>query len=56
MTRRVKLKSKDAAALEEFLRSLRFALGKNLLEVGEKKGTGWFSALRKDDETAKRNA
>ena len=33
MTRRVKLKSKDAAALEEFLRSLRSALGKNLLEA-----------------------
>jgi len=27
------LKSKDAAALEEFLRSLRLALGKNLLEA-----------------------
>jgi uncharacterized protein len=33
MTRRVKLKSKDAAALEEFLRSLRSALGKNLFEA-----------------------
>jgi predicted nucleotidyltransferase len=33
MTRRVKLKSKDAAALEEFLQSLRSALGKNLLEA-----------------------
>lgn len=33
MTRRVKLKSKDAAALEEFLRGLRDALGKNLLEA-----------------------
>lgn len=33
MTRRVKLKPKDAAALEEFLRSLRSALGKNLLEA-----------------------
>jgi len=33
MTKRLKLKSKDAAALEEFLRSLRGALGKNLLEA-----------------------
>jgi predicted nucleotidyltransferase len=33
MTRRLKLKSKDAAALEEFLRILRAALGKNLLET-----------------------
>ncbi|HEV8719629.1 MAG TPA: nucleotidyltransferase domain-containing protein [Candidatus Binatia bacterium] len=33
MTRRVKLKSKDAAALEEFLRGLRAALGNNLLET-----------------------
>jgi uncharacterized protein len=33
MNRRVKLKSKDAAALEEFLRTLRSALGKNLLEA-----------------------
>jgi len=33
MTRCVKLKSKDAAALEEFLRNVRFALGKNLLEA-----------------------
>src|SRR5919106_2990753 len=33
MTKSVKLKSKDAAALEEFVRSLRSALGKNLLEV-----------------------
>jgi uncharacterized protein len=33
MTRRVKLKSKDAAALEEFLGNLRSALGKNLLEA-----------------------
>jgi predicted nucleotidyltransferase len=33
MTRRVKLKSKDAAALEEFLQGLRSALGKNLLEA-----------------------
>ena len=33
MTRRVKLKAKDAAALEEFLRSLRAALGNKLLEV-----------------------
>jgi len=33
MTRRVKLKSKDAAALEEFLRGLRAALGKNFLEA-----------------------
>ncbi len=33
MTRRVKLKSKDAAALEEFLPSLRSALEKNLLEA-----------------------
>ncbi|MGH7872708.1 MAG: nucleotidyltransferase domain-containing protein, partial [Candidatus Binatia bacterium] len=32
MTRRLKLKSKDAA-LEEFLRSLRSTLGKNLLEA-----------------------
>ena len=33
MTKRVKLKSKDAAALEEFLRSLRVALGKTLVEA-----------------------
>ena len=33
MTRRVKLKSKDAAALEEFLQLLWSALGKNLLEA-----------------------
>jgi predicted nucleotidyltransferase len=33
MTRRVKLKSKDAAALEEFLRGARSALGENLLEA-----------------------
>ena len=33
MTRRSKLKSIDAAALEEFLRSLRSALGKKLLEA-----------------------
>ena len=33
MSRRIKLKSKDAAALEELLRSLRAALGNNLLEV-----------------------
>ena len=33
MNRRVKLKSNDAAALEEFLRSLRSALGENLLEA-----------------------
>ena len=33
MTRRVKLKSKDAAALEEFLQGLRSAVGKNLLEA-----------------------
>jgi len=33
MSRRVKLKSKDAAALEEFWRGLRAALGKNLLEA-----------------------
>jgi predicted nucleotidyltransferase len=33
MTRRLKLRSKDAAALEEFLRGLRSALGKNLLEA-----------------------
>jgi predicted nucleotidyltransferase len=33
MTRRLKLKSSDAAALEEFLRNLRSALGKNLLEA-----------------------
>ena len=33
MTKRVNLKSKDAAALEEFLRGLRSALGKNLLEA-----------------------
>jgi uncharacterized protein len=33
MNRRVKLKSKDAAALEEFLQSLRSALGKNLLDA-----------------------
>jgi predicted nucleotidyltransferase len=33
MARRLKLKSSDAAALEEFLRSLRSALGKNLLEA-----------------------
>lgn len=33
MTKRVKLKSKDAAALQEFVRSLRSALGKNLLEA-----------------------
>ena len=33
MNRRVKLKSRDAAALEEFLQSLRSALGKNLLEA-----------------------
>jgi predicted nucleotidyltransferase len=33
MTRRVKLKSKDAAALEEFLRELRADLRNNLVEV-----------------------
>jgi predicted nucleotidyltransferase len=33
MTRHLKLKSKDVAALEEFLQSLRFALGKNLFEA-----------------------
>jgi uncharacterized protein len=33
VTKRAKLKSKDAAALEEFLGSLRSALGKNLLEA-----------------------
>jgi len=33
MTRRIKLKSKDAAALEEFLRSLRAFLGENLLDA-----------------------
>ena len=33
MSRRIKLKSKDAAALEEFLRKTRAALGNNLLEV-----------------------
>jgi len=33
MNRRVKLKSNNAAALEEFLRSLRSALGENLLEA-----------------------
>ena len=33
MTRRKKLKPTDTAALEEFLRSLRSALGKNLLEA-----------------------
>jgi predicted nucleotidyltransferase len=33
MSRRIKLKSKDAAALEEFLLGLRSALGKNLLEA-----------------------
>jgi|SRR5439155_513403 len=33
MTRRVKLKSRNAAALEEFLQGLRSALGKNLLEA-----------------------
>lgn len=31
--KRVKLKSKDAAALEEFLRKLRAALGNNLIEA-----------------------
>jgi predicted nucleotidyltransferase len=33
MTRRIKLKPTDTAALEEFLRSLGSALGKNLLET-----------------------
>jgi uncharacterized protein len=33
MIKRVKLKSKDAVALEEFLRRLRAVLGKNLLEA-----------------------
>ena len=33
MSRRIKLKSKDAAALEEFLRKTRAALGNNLVEV-----------------------
>jgi hypothetical protein len=33
MSRRVKLKSKDAAALDEFVRTLRSALGENLLEM-----------------------
>ena len=33
MNRRVKLKSRDAAALEEFLQGLQSALGKNLLEA-----------------------
>jgi len=33
MTKRVKLKPKDAAALEEFLRRLRDVLGNNLIEV-----------------------
>ena len=33
MTRPVKLKAKDAAALEEFLRSVRSALGENLIEA-----------------------
>jgi len=33
MTKRVKLKSKDAAALEEFLRKIRAALGNNLVEA-----------------------
>ena len=33
MTRRVKLKSKDATALEEFMRRLRSALGTNLFEA-----------------------
>ena len=33
MIRRVKLKSKDAAALEEFVERVRAALGNNLVEV-----------------------
>ena len=33
MTRPVKLKAKDAAALEEFLRSVRSAIGENLIEA-----------------------
>ena len=33
MSKRVKLKSKDAAALEEFLRGVRSALGENLIEA-----------------------
>jgi predicted nucleotidyltransferase len=33
MTRRVKLKGKDAAALKEFVRSLRSVLGGNLIEA-----------------------
>jgi predicted nucleotidyltransferase len=33
MTKRVKLKSKDTAALEEFLPRLRAGLGNNLIEV-----------------------
>ena len=33
MTRRVKLKSNDAAALAEFVKSLRSTLGKNLVEA-----------------------
>jgi predicted nucleotidyltransferase len=33
MTRRIQLKSKDAAALEEFVGRLRAVLGSNLIEV-----------------------
>lgn len=33
MTRRVRLKSNDAAALQEFLRKVRAALGNNLVEA-----------------------
>ena len=33
MSRRIKLKSKDAAAIEEFVVRLRTVLGKNLVEV-----------------------
>jgi uncharacterized protein len=33
MNRRVKLKSKDAAALEEFVQRVRAVLGNNLVEV-----------------------
>ena len=33
MSRHVKLKSKDAAAIEEFVRRLRTVLGKNVVEI-----------------------
>ena len=33
MSRRVTLKSKDAAAIEEFVKQVRAVLGKNLVEV-----------------------